>query len=162
ELVEAGHLVRVGAGRATRYRLAPASDSGRRRWTDERIRAELAAFFAERTTWPSGAEFRAAGHSDLYVAASRYGGIGFWAAELGFPRSERVRPPARLRAALAIAAALVFALGAGTDGLALRMHGHGRTSAPPAKAPKIDGNAAVSFLDDVRSLRRARAAGTAA
>ena len=30
ELVEAGLLVRIGAGRATRYRLAPASDSGRR------------------------------------------------------------------------------------------------------------------------------------
>ena len=162
ELVEAGHLVRVGAGRATRYRLAPTSDSGRRRWTDERIRAELAAFCAERTTWPSAAEFRAAGHSDLYVAASRYGGIGFWAAELGFPRSERLRPPARRRAGLAIAAALVFTLGAGTAGLALRMHRHGGTAAPPAKVHKIAGNAAVSFLDDVRSLRRARVAGTAA
>ena len=162
ELVEAGLLVRVGAGRSTRYRLAPSSDSGRRRWTDDRIRAELSEFCSERATWPSAAEFRAAGRSDLYVAASRYGGIGFWAAELGFPRSERVRAPSRRRAALAIAATLVFALGAGTTGLALRMHRHGGTAAPPAKAKRIAGNAAVSFLDDVRSLRRARVAGTAA
>jgi Domain of unknown function (DUF4115) len=162
ELVEAGLLVRIGAGRATRYRLVPASDSGRRRWTDDRIRAELAAFCAERATWPSAAEFRAAGHSDLYVAASRYGGIGFWAAELGFPRSERVRPTVRRRAALAIAAALVFALGAGTAGLALRMHRHGNTAAPPAKVQALAGDAAISFLQDVRSLRRARVAGAAA
>src|ERR687885_2451004 len=91
ELVEAGLLVRVGGGRATRYRLAQAGDSGRRRWTDERIRTELASFCANRTTWPSAAEFKAAGRSDLYVAASRYGGIRFWAAELGFPRAERPR-----------------------------------------------------------------------
>jgi hypothetical protein len=158
ELVEAGHLVRVGAGRATRYRLAAAGDSGRRRWTDDRIRAELSAFCSERATWPSAAEFRAAGRSDLYVAASRYGGIGFWAAELGFPRSERVRTPFRRRAALAIAAALVFALGAGVAALALR--GHQREAAPTPPA-KVKGNTAVSFLDDVRSLRRARVAGAA-
>ena len=153
ELVEAGLLVRIGAGRSTRYRLAPASDSGRRRWTDERIRAELSAFCSERSTWPSAAEFRAAGRSDLYVAASRYGGIGFWAAELGFPRSERVRTPFRRRAALAIAAALVFALGAGVAALALRVH---QREAAPTPSAKVKGNATVSFLDDVRSLRRAR------
>ncbi|HYZ77446.1 MAG TPA: RodZ domain-containing protein [Gaiellaceae bacterium] len=163
ELVEAGALLRIGAGRSTRYRLAPSSDSGRRRWTDDRIRAELSAFCSERATWPSAAEFRAAGRSDLYVAASRYGGIGFWAAELGFPRSERVRAPVRRRATVAIAAALVFALGAGAAVLALRVHRREATPVPPAKAKVtgIAGNAAVSFLDDVRSLRRARVAGAA-
>src|ERR687888_346749 len=58
ELVEAGLLVRVGAGRATRYRLAAAGESGRRRWTHERIRTELSSFCADRMTWPSAAEFR--------------------------------------------------------------------------------------------------------
>lgn len=107
ELVEAGILVRLGGGRATRYRLTtparPARPSkpsrperrGKRRWTNERIRAELERFCAERKTWPSPAEFRAAGHSDLYVAASRYGGVGFWASELGFSRPGRTEPPAR-------------------------------------------------------------------
>jgi hypothetical protein len=111
ELVEDGILVRLGGGRATRYRLtAPSRPSrpprpsangaeperkGRRHWTNERIRAELERFCAERKTWPSPAEFRAAGHSDLYVAASRYGGVGFWASELGFSRPGRTEPPAR-------------------------------------------------------------------
>jgi hypothetical protein len=165
ELVEDGLLVKVGAGRATRYRLAPAGDSGRRRWTDERIRTELVSFCADRTTWPSAAEFKAAGRSDLYVAASRYGGIGFWAAELGFPRVARRRTTTPLfprRAALAIAAVLAFALGAAVAALALRVDRH--AAAPPA-APKVQraaGKAPVSYLADVRALRRARVAGFAA
>ena len=168
ELVEAGLLVRIGAGRATRYRLAAAHDSGRRRWTDERIRTELTAFCAQRTTWPSAAEFRSAGRSDLYVAASRYGGIGFWAAELGFPRlerrgaRERAGTPFQRRAVYAIAAALVFALGAGAAALALRAHQRDATSVPPAKVKAIAGEAAASFFGDIRSLRRARAASLAA
>src|SRR5919198_410792 len=84
ELVEAGLLVRVGAGRATRYRLAAAGESGRRRWTDERIRTELSSFCADRMTWPSAAEVRSAGRSDLYVAASRYGGDGVFVGGRGF------------------------------------------------------------------------------
>jgi uncharacterized protein DUF4115/putative transcriptional regulator len=167
ELVEGGLLVRIGAGRSTRYRLAPASDSGRRRWTDDRIRAELSAFCSARTTWPSAAEFKSAGRSDLYVAASRYGGIGFWAAELGFPRerrrvTERTGTPFPRRAVFAIAATLVFAVGAGAAGLTLRVHGRDAASAPSAIASGIAGEAAVPFLDDVRSLRRARIAGFAA
>ena len=166
ELVEAGLLVRIGAGRATRYRLASAApgDSSRRRWTDERIREELAAFCSGRTRWPSAAEFRRAGRSDLYVAASRYGGIGFWAAELGFPPVERRRTAARAsrplprRAPLAIAAALVLVLGAGVAALALRTHRAEPAAAPTAKR----GKPAASYLEDVRSLRRARIAGLAA
>jgi Domain of unknown function (DUF4115) len=162
ELVEAGLLVRVGAGRSTRYRLAHESGSGRRRWTDDRIRAELTAFCADRTTWPSAAEFRSAGRSDLYVAASRYGGIGFWAAELGLPR-ESFAPLPRKRfrryPAFAVAAALAFAFGAGAAALALRTH-HRTATAPHAK--RISGAAPVAYLDEVRSLRRARVAGFAA
>jgi hypothetical protein len=166
ELVEAGLLVRVGAGRSTRYRLASASHSGRRRWTDGRIRNELSAFCAGRTTWPSAAEFRRAGRSDLYVAASRYGGIAFWAAELGFPPQERrriaTRPdsPLRRRSALAIAAALVFALGAAAGGLVLRSHRDAAPAPPPKE--KVAGGTAVSFPDEVRSVRRARVAGFSA
>ena len=165
ELVEAGLLVRIGAGRATRYRLPPA-DHSRRRWTDGRIRAELSAFCEGRATWPSAAEFKAAGRSDLYVAASRYGGIGFWAAELGFPRSDRGRVQARTRASswrrstFAIAAASVFALGAGVTGLALRIHQ--RDAGPAAPAHVKQHAETVSYLADLRSLRRARVAGYAA
>jgi hypothetical protein len=165
ELVEAGLLVKVGAGRATRYRLAQAGESGRRRWTEERIRTELSSFCADRTTWPSAAEFRAAGRSDLYVAASRYGGIGFWSAQLGFPRVEhRRRTPTPLlprRGALVLAAVLAFALGVGVAALALRAD---RQAAAPAgpKAHRAAGETPVSYLADVRALRRARVAGFAA
>jgi DNA-binding transcriptional ArsR family regulator len=97
ELVEAGIVHRVGKGRATRYRLAR-EESGQRHWTSERIRAELEAFCAGREAWPSAAEFKGAGRGDLYVAASRYGGIGYWSRELGFGRPlKRARSSARLR-----------------------------------------------------------------
>jgi Domain of unknown function (DUF4115) len=165
ELVEAGLLVRVGGGRATRYRLAQAGDSGRRRWTDDRIRTELAGFCANRTTWPSAAEFKAAGRSDLYVAASRYGGIRFWAAELGFPRAERRRPATPLfprRAVLAVAAVLAFALGAGVAALALGVHRRPVAAAPSAPKAQSRSPTPVSYLADLRVLRRARVAGFAA
>jgi hypothetical protein len=90
ELVDAGILERVGGGRATTYRLVRrVRSAGQRHWTNERIRAGLVDFCAERKTWPSASEFKADGRSDLYVAASRYGGIGFWATELGFVKPSR-------------------------------------------------------------------------
>jgi hypothetical protein len=58
--------------------------SGRRRWTDERIRAELREFCSGRERWPPAREFKKAGRADLYLATSRYGGVEFWAGELGF------------------------------------------------------------------------------
>ena len=88
ELVEAGILERVGQGRATRYRLAREGGT-HRHWTNDRIRDELEAFCADRHTWPSAAEFKAAGRGDLYVAASRYGGIAHWTEVLRFARSTR-------------------------------------------------------------------------
>jgi hypothetical protein len=123
ELVEAGILERVGAGPATRYRLVDSRPDDRRRWTNERIRSALQEFCAERETWPSAREFKDAGRHDLYVAASRYGGVAFWAKELGFERpgrpSLRTRVPVprrprrpRLRwtaEAAAVAVALVVA-----------------------------------------------------
>jgi DNA-binding transcriptional ArsR family regulator len=93
ELVEAEVLERVGGGRATRYRLVRRDHPGQRRWTTERIRADLDRFCGGRKTWPSATEFKAAGRADLYVAASRYGGIAFWATELGFARPGRATPP---------------------------------------------------------------------
>lgn len=127
ELVEAGVLERVGEGRATRYRLvqAPAAGrGGRRRWTHERIKTALEAFCDGRGSWPAPAEFREAGHLDLYVAASRYGGIPFWIAELGLDPSDPTRPTTpkrrwslgsrpRLVAALGVAAVALTAAGAG-------------------------------------------------
>jgi len=89
ELVEAGVLERIGRGRSTRYVLTKHPNLTRRHWTSERIRAELSSFCNGRQTWPSAREFKAAGHADLYVAASRYGGVAFWAAELGLARGAR-------------------------------------------------------------------------
>ena len=90
ELVEAGILERVGGGRATTYRFVRrARPAGQRHWTNERIHAALVDFCAGRKTWPSASEFKADGRSDLYVAASRYGGIGYWAAALGFEQPSR-------------------------------------------------------------------------
>jgi hypothetical protein len=93
ELVDAGILERVGGGRATTYRLVRRGrPQGQRHWTNERIHAALMDFCAGRESWPSASEFKADGRSDLYVAASRYGGIGFWATKLGFAQPSRTTP----------------------------------------------------------------------
>ena len=102
ELVEAGILARVGGGRSTRYRLVepPTPKPAQRRWTSERIRDELERFCSGRTAWPTAREFKRAGRTDLYVAASRYGGVRYWADELGLPRGSSVAamtPLARIR-----------------------------------------------------------------
>jgi hypothetical protein len=98
ELVSAGRLVRVGGGRSTRYVL-PYEPGAQRRWTPDRIRRELDAFCADRNAWPTANEFKTAGRGDLYVAASRYGGVAHWANELGLQRFDRARtPPAVTRA----------------------------------------------------------------
>ncbi len=98
ELVEAGILERVGAGPATRYRLVDSRPDDRRRWTNQRIRSALQEFCASREAWPSAREFKEAGRHDLYVAASRYGGVAFWAKELGFARPGRLPAPTRVPA----------------------------------------------------------------
>ena len=89
ELVTAGLLERVGAGRTTRYQLVEPLPQQRRQWTNERIRSSLETFCAGRDSWPSARDFKTAGHADLYVAASRYGGVAFWTKELGFARPGR-------------------------------------------------------------------------
>lgn len=92
DLVKLGLVDRLGAGRATRYRIAREGDGRRRKWTPTRIRGELERFCGERGRWPRAAEFREAGHGSLYLAASRYGGIEHWAAELGFSEAAPRRP----------------------------------------------------------------------
>ena len=136
ELVEAGVVERVGSGRSTRYRLPRRSQPSQRHWTNERIRAALAEFCADRTTWPSAGDFKAAGHGDLYVAASRYGGIGFWASELGFSRKAKAAPRRRPRRSLRpvlrwtpVAAAFAFVL-LGLGGAVLQP----KTKAPAGRA----------------------------
>ena len=123
DLVEAGLLQRVGGGRSTRYRLPQEREAPtHRRWTPERIRAGLAKLCEGRTTWPSAQEFKNAGRGDLYVAASRYGGIAHWAAELGLPRANevvRTKGPRRLSWAAAGAFAGAVIVGAALGVLTL-------------------------------------------
>jgi hypothetical protein len=154
ELVEAGILERVGNGRATRYRLAR-EGGAQRHWTSDRIRAELEAFCATRTTWPAPADFKAAGRSDLYIAASRYGGIAYWTEKLGFARPTRNagKSPQRslFRTKLAWAgvgalAALGGAAAAGAVFLAVDHYGGG----PTTVAQPRDAALMPPLMDDLR------------
>ena len=149
ELVDAGLLERLGGGRSTRYRRTRRSQPSHRRWTNERIRAALVEFCAGRTTWPSAGEFKAAGHTDLYVAASRYGGIRSWASELGFSRTPRTAPrrrrPRSLRPHLtwAATAAAFAAVLFGVSGAVLQ---------PQASAPTREAAGAPSARNVVHAL----------
>jgi hypothetical protein len=123
DLVKLGLVERVGSGRGTRYRIVPARGGRRRKWTPDRIREELEDFCDEIGGWPRAAEFKETGRGDLYLAASRYGGIEHWAEDLGYrePESEpepvassapsRLGRMARTTRALVIAALLAFGLG---------------------------------------------------
>jgi DNA-binding transcriptional ArsR family regulator len=161
ELVEAGILHRVGNGRATRYRLDRAREGGgQRRWTSERIRAELEAFCAGRATWPSAAEFKAADRGDLYVAASRYGGIGQWADELGFNRprgstsSTPERPSLRGRIAWAGAGALAaLGVAAAVGGVVFSFTRDAPPVASPPTAPAGATSGAVAERQASQPLR---------
>jgi Fic family protein len=82
-------LRRLGRGSQTRYAFVRASDDHRgrpRRWSPERIQEELESFCTGRSRWPSVAEFRAAGQTALYLAVTRYGGVDYWAKQVGLPR----------------------------------------------------------------------------
>jgi hypothetical protein len=123
DLVRLGMLERVGGGRSTRYRLARRSEPTQRHWTSDRIRAELERFCAGRASWPSAGEFKRRGRTDLYVAASRYGGIGFWANELRLPRTDTspvVRPVRSRRWTWAAIGAAAGAAAAGLTVLAVQ------------------------------------------
>ncbi len=168
ELVEAGILERVGGGRATTYRFVRRTrPAGQRHWTNERIHAALADFCAGRKTWPSASEFKADGRSDLYVAASRYGGIGFWAAELGFKQPSRATTPEpavrswrpRLGWAAggaAVAAALFGAAGTAVY-LGLDTTHNAAAPRPASSSPSVRENAPASSKPNVRSRTATKA-----
>jgi hypothetical protein len=59
-------------------------------WTEDRIRADLSEYLAERTVWPSRAEFEQDGLTALRNAVNRTGGPDRWAAEFGLPRPNRL------------------------------------------------------------------------
>ncbi len=177
ELVDAGILERVGGGRATTYRFVRrARPAGQRHWTNDRIHAALEDFCAGRNAWPSASEFKASRRTDLYVAASRYGGIGFWATELGFPQPSRATPPEpavrswrpRLRWAAggaAVAAALFAAAGTAVylgrdtparDTAALQSASgspSARQSAPARSEPNIRPRTAAPKAKPARQVR---------
>ena len=62
---------------------------GRAVWTPERVRDELERFCSGRPDWPTEREFLDGGRGALYRAASRRGGIAYWAGQLGLPRRPR-------------------------------------------------------------------------
>jgi DNA-binding transcriptional ArsR family regulator len=163
ELVEAGILERIGNGRATRYRLAR-EGGAQRHWTSDRIRTELEAFCATRTTWPSPADFKAAGRGDLYIAASRYGGIAHWTEMLGFTRPTRDAsdtPEAsffRAKLAWAGVGALAALAAAATAGAVFfAVDRHGAAVATPAAPSRGTALTAPLTKESLRSLLAATA-----
>jgi hypothetical protein len=163
ELVEAGLLDRIGNGRATRYRLAREGGT-QRHWTNERIFAELEAFCADRETWPSAGDFKSAGRGDLYVAASRYGGIAHWTEALGFARATRnekpVPQPSPLRTKLKWAGAgAVAALGlaAAAGAIVVSLDRHGASRAAPALSERVTDESLHPLIAQARTTRRAAA-----
>ena len=158
ELVEAGVLERIGGGRSTRYVLVREPNSSRRHWTSDRIRSELVRFCAGRPAWPSAHEFKSAGHTDLYVAASRYGGVAFWAAELGLPRaSRRWEAPSLPRLRLSLSWAMIGALGGALAvGAAVAIVQGFPRAAPKAVAEHAGSVATAKSRTAKSSIRRAR------
>jgi DNA invertase Pin-like site-specific DNA recombinase len=61
-------------------------------WNEPRIRGALRAFLRRRTTWPTGAEFNAAGLNSLHTAVKRHRGIALWAEEFDLPYLGATRP----------------------------------------------------------------------
>ncbi|TMK38758.1 MAG: hypothetical protein E6G56_13255 [Actinobacteria bacterium] len=116
-----------------------------RRWTNERIRSELAEFLAGRDTWPTAHEFRGAGLGALEQAARRYGGCKRWARTLGVKYQARERrtmgrpspwTPERIHAELAellvgrdVWPTVREFRRAGRGSLYAAMHGHGGVDA---------------------------------
>jgi hypothetical protein len=65
---------------------------GIRRWTNTTIRAALAEFLGDRTSWPTQREFRQAGRAGLYEVLRHYGGSHRWATELGVTLPQTAPP----------------------------------------------------------------------
>ncbi len=112
-------------------RRSQASPASPYRWTTERLRSALEAFFANEYTsarvWPRATEFESLGRSDLREAIKRHGGATFWARELGRemdPRQER--SPYLDANARADAQTVLEALGAIPGSARLRELGYSR------------------------------------
>ena len=58
-------------------------------WDDERIRGALAAYLADKTSWPTRRQFEADGLYALRVAINRSGGVDRWIDEFDLPRPHR-------------------------------------------------------------------------
>ncbi len=76
----------------------------RRRWSEERIRAELSEFLTGWTTWPTRRQFKEAGRSTLRSALDEQGRSDRWRREYGLPLQPRGKrrtwPDERLEAEL--------------------------------------------------------------
>jgi hypothetical protein len=66
------------------------------RWTEARVREELAGFLAGRTVWPSRKEFEVTGLKPLRDAVGRTGGIERWSSEFGLPLADLRRGSRRV------------------------------------------------------------------
>jgi hypothetical protein len=84
---------------------------GPRRWTEGRIRAELAALIGDGSTWPTRRQFDQAGRQGLREALRHYGGAERWSREMGVslpshrrPTSRAVKPRSSSKSAKAAAA----------------------------------------------------------
>jgi DNA invertase Pin-like site-specific DNA recombinase len=62
-----------------------------RPWSEDRIHAELQAYLATKTQWPSKKTFIADGHGPLREAVRWAGGVERWSDELGVPRRSQLR-----------------------------------------------------------------------
>lgn len=59
---------------------------GQPEWNEDRVRDELRTFLADRSVWPSAAEFKEAGRASLLRAARRCGGTERWRREFSLPQ----------------------------------------------------------------------------
>lgn len=75
---------------------------GQPRWNEDRVREELRIFLADRTAWPTAAEFKEAGRGSLLRAVRRCGGTETWRQEFSLPPLQRPeRTPRHRRPAAA-------------------------------------------------------------
>lgn len=68
---------------AEKLGVTPPRRGRRREWPDERIISELSTFVAGREVWPTAKEFKVAGYTELFEAASRHRGMRHWSEHFG-------------------------------------------------------------------------------
>jgi DNA invertase Pin-like site-specific DNA recombinase len=65
---------------------------GGTRWTEARVRAQLAGVLAGRDEWPTSAEFRTMGQATLRLAVIATGGADYWSDQMGVTLAPSQRP----------------------------------------------------------------------